>query len=136
MCFIKKEGNNMAKKSSETVIEAAQVETVEAVETAEVKKETKKEATKKAAPKKETAKKETAAKKTTAKKEVVADIYIEFACNQVSEKNVTERIKAAYVEGGHRASSIKSLRIYIKPEENAAYYVINDDNVGRVDLFV
>lgn len=121
----------MAKKASETVIETAQVEAVEAVDTAEVKKETKKAATKKAAPKKETAD-----KKTTTKKDVAADIYVEFACNQVSEKDVTERIKAAYVEGGHRASSIKSLRIYIKPEENAAYYVINDDNVGKVDLFV
>lgn len=125
----------MAKKANETVIETAQVETVEAVETAEVKKETKKAATKKAAPKKETAKKETA-KKTTAKKEAEVDVYVEFSGNQISEKNVEERVKAAYVEAGHRASSIKSLRIYIKPEENAAYYVINDDNVGRVDLFV
>ena len=124
----------MAKKANETVVETAQVETVEAVETAEVKKETKKAATKKAAPKKETAKKEPA-KKTTAKKEAEVEVYVEFSGNQVSQKDVEERVKAAYVEGGHRASSIKNLRIYIKPEENAAYYVINDDNVGRVDLF-
>lgn len=125
----------MAKKANETVIETAQVETVAAAETAEVKKETKKAAAKKAEPKKETAKKETA-KKTTAKKETSVDVYVEFSGNQVSEKDVAERVKAAYVEGGHRVSSIKSLRIYIKPEENAAYYVINDDNVGKVDLFV
>ena len=46
-----------------------------------------------------------------------------------------DRIKAEYVAQGHRASSIKSLKVYLKPEDNAAYYVINDKLAGRVDLF-
>ena len=39
------------------------------------------------------------------------------------------------VADGHRASSIKSLQVYLKPEEFAAYYVINQKFAGRVDLF-
>ena len=32
-------------------------------------------------------------------------------------------------------SSIKDLRVYLKPEDGAAYYVINEKVAGRVDLF-
>ena len=48
---------------------------------------------------------------------------------------MVEKVKAQFVAEGHRAGNIKSLRIYIKPEDKAAYYVINDKNAGRVDLF-
>lgn len=120
----------MAKKVNEVVDET--VKTEEVVE---------KKATKKAAEKKETAakkepatKKETTAKKTT-KKATEVEVYIQFAGNQVVEKDIEDRIKAAFVAEGHKESAIKSLKIYVKPEENAAYYVINEDNVGRIDLF-
>lgn len=46
-----------------------------------------------------------------------------------------ERATQAYVADGHRASSIKSLQVYLKPEESAAYYVINSKYAGKVDLF-
>ena len=74
-------------------------------------------------------------KKTTAKVEKVVETYVEFAGNQVLLSNVEASVKAAYVAEGHRESSIKTMKVYVKPEENAAYYVINDNNVGRVDLF-
>lgn len=32
-------------------------------------------------------------------------------------------------------SSIKTLQLYLKPEESAAYYVINQKFAGKVDLF-
>lgn len=48
---------------------------------------------------------------------------------------IEEKVKAQFVAEGHRAGAIKKLDIYIKPEENAAYYVINEKFSGRVDLF-
>jgi len=48
---------------------------------------------------------------------------------------VIEKAKNEFVAEGHRASSIKSLQVYLKPEEFAAYYVINQKFAGRVDLF-
>ena len=36
---------------------------------------------------------------------------------------------------GIRAGCIKTLNIYVKPEEYKAYYVINDKFFGSVDLF-
>ncbi len=130
----------MAKKTNET--QTANVEAVK-TETKATKTTTKKAPAKKAAAKettketvaKETAAKKPAAKKATVKAEKVVETYVEFAGNQVLLSAVEARVKAAYVAEGHRESSIKTLKVYVKPEENAAYYVINDNNVGRVDLF-
>lgn len=74
--------------------------------------------------------------KVTAKKEAsTPEIYVQFGASESSVQAAVDRIKAEYVAQGHRASSIKSLKVYLKPEDNAAYYVINDKLAGRVDLF-
>lgn len=137
-----KEANTMAEVNG--VDEAVKEEAV----SAEVKPETAKKAAKdeaKPAEKKggkdeAKAVKKTASKKSTAKKadkpELKPDVYIEYQGQQATEAAVVEKVKAAFVASGHRASSIKSLQIYIKPEEYKAYYVINDGKyTGAVDLF-
>lgn len=49
---------------------------------------------------------------------------------------VQEKIKAKFVSEGHRAGAIKKFEIYVQPENNKAYYVINDGKFnGDVDLF-
>lgn len=79
--------------------------------------------------------KKTNTKKAAAKKEMVPEIVIQFNGNEGGVKNVVDKITAAYVAEGHRASSIKSMQVYLKPEEYAAYYVVNEKFAGRVDLF-
>lgn len=135
----------MAKKTNETVTATATEEAVK-TETKAAKATTKKAPAKKAAAKTEAkaeaakevkpAAKKATAKKPAAKAEKVVETYVEFAGNQVLLANVEASVKAAYIAEGHRESSIKTMKVYVKPEENAAYYVINDNNVGRVDLFV
>ena len=128
----------MAKKTNETVAAVEDVKTEVKTEVKAAKETTKKAPAKKAAAKTEAAKettKKAPAKKATAKAEKVVETYVEFAGNQALLANVEASVKAAYVAEGHRESSIKTMRIYVKPEENAAYYVINDNNVGRVNLF-
>lgn len=94
---------------------------------AEVKKEIK------AAPKK--AEKKPAAKKAE-KKEFVPEVYIQYQDSEDIVKDVLDRIKTAYVEDGHRVGAIKSMQVYLKPEESAAYYVINGGKYnGKVNLF-
>lgn len=119
-----------AAKDAETVVkqDKAPVSPEKEVKTA-VKAETKKTA----APKATKAAPKTT--KTEAKKELTPAIYVQYAGNEASIEDITEAAKKAYVEDGHRVSSIKSLNIYIKPEENAAYYVINEKFAGRTDLF-
>lgn len=106
---------------------------------AEVKAEKKAPAKKAAAEKKAApAKKAPAKKATTAKKEaakVTTVITVQYQGNEVAVSSVEEKVKAAFVAEGHKASSIKTLNIYVKPFENSAYYVVNGDVTGRVDLF-
>lgn len=49
------------------------------------------------------------------------------------EAELTERAIAQFnsVEGG---VAVKTITMYLKPEEDAAYYVINDQYTGRVDF--
>lgn len=109
---------------------------------ATVKAEEKKE-TKKAEPKKTVAKKTTADKKTTTAKkentpkkaEVVEEVYVQYANQEVPTSVLVEKVKAAYVAEGHKADMIKKIRVYIKPEENMLYYVVNDDYASGISLF-
>lgn len=129
--------------------EEKKVEAVKAVvETAkeEVKAEVKAEAVKEVVAEATTAVKETAKKAvkkatktaTKAKKAAVKEepeVYLQYGENEVKVKEVLAKVKAIYVAEGHRESSIKSLQIYMKPEEYKAYYVINGKVTGSVDLF-
>ena len=121
------------KEVKEVKVEAPVVEAkVEVKE--EVKAEAKKAPAKKAPAKKAaTTEKKAPAKKAAAKAETV--ITLEFGDYTTVMSTVEEKVKAQIVAEGVKASSIKSLNIYVKPFENAAYYVVNGDVTGRVDLF-
>lgn len=112
---------------------AVKAEEAKVVEKAAEVKETVKETVKSAA--KKTAQKKTTRKTTTKKEASSTEVFVEFYGQQSSVESVEERVKAAFVAEGHKAGTIKSLKIYLKPEEQAAYYVINDKFAGRVDLF-
>lgn len=67
----------------------------------------------------------TAEKKTT-NKEPKTNIFIEYEGRSILAKDVLARSIKAYKKF-HRGVEIKRVELYIKPEENAAYYVINGD---------
>lgn len=74
----------------------------------------------------------------TAKKvreEVKPEVFIQYQGNEAMVAEAIEKAKLAFVADGHRLSTIKTLQVYLKPEEYAAYYVINKKFAGRVDLF-
>ena len=48
--------------------------------------------------------------------------------------DLVAKVTESWVALGHRASSIKSLDLYIKPEDMAAYYVINGKESGKIAL--
>ena len=116
----------------------APAKAVEAPAKAEEKKESvaapAKAEEKKAAPKKTTKSTKTTAKKAV-KEEMVPEVFIQYQGNEGVVADAIEKAKAEFVADGHRVSSIKSLQVYLKPEEYAAYYVINQKFAGRVDLF-
>ena len=131
---VKAEAKEVVAKKAETVVKKAE-ETVKKAEETAKKAETTVKAAAKTTAKKAT--KKAAAKKTTKveKKELVPEVFVQFDGNEDVVANVIERAKEAFTADGHRASSIKSLKVYLKPEEYAAYYVINDTYAGKVNLF-
>ena len=95
-----------APKKAETTKKAAEAvkETVEKVEKAA------KETVRKAAPKK-------AAKKT---------VILQYAGKEVVYENLLKKVDEIWAEKGKDAAAMKDVRVYVKPEENMAYYVVND----------
>ena len=124
----------------EIVMEKKTVKKIEEVKATApvVKEEVKAPVVKEAAPAKK-AEKKPAAKKEAVKKDAVKEsktqYFIQYADKELTPEVIESKVKAAWMEEtGKKESSIKSVKIYIKPEENAAYYVINDNNLGRVVL--
>ena len=94
------------------------------VKAAEVKAETKTEAPKAEEPKKETKK---APAKRAAAKDIKTSVVVQFAGKEVTEKELIAAVKKAYTKKGNKVGDIKTIEIYVKPEENAAYYVVNGE---------
>ena len=109
---------------------------------AEEKKTTaaKKTTAKKATAKKTTAKKTTAAKATTkkaaAKKtEIKTEMYLQFAGKEYSQEEILQKVKDIWTYDLHQnVDDIKDVQLYLKPEESAAYYVVNGVESGKVVL--
>lgn len=61
-----------------------------------------------------------------------AQIYLEYGDKQINIKEIQETARKSYwAREGRRA--VRDCKIYLKPEESAAYYVINGVD-GRIDL--
>ncbi len=77
--------------------------------------------------KKETEKKAAAPRKTSAKKtEPKAEIFIEYAGRQISGKEILEAARRDYLSKS-KDTAVKTLELYIKPEEHIAYYTVNGE---------
>lgn len=113
-----KEEVKTAPKAAKTAPKAAKA----AAKTAKATKE-KKAAKPKAAPK---AAKAPKAEKTAAS---TVKVFVEYQGKQMDVDAILEAVKAA--AGVKRA---KSLEVYVKPEDGAAYYVVNGKDSGKAAL--
>ena len=144
----KKAETMAAKKAAKTVAEvkataAAEVKAepskAEAVKAAtESVKETAKEAVKETAkaPAKTAGKAEAKkpAVRRTAKKAAVAaeEIFIQYAGKEFTTKDVVANVKKAWTERtGKKEEDIQDIKVYVKTEENKAYYVVNGEAEGH-----
>lgn len=78
--------------------------------------------------------KKTAAK-STVKKEPKRDFFVQWMGHSFSQNEIEKRIKKVWMKDfKKKAADLKEIKVYVKVEENAAYYVINGENEGRIDL--
>ena len=111
----------------------AEVKKAEAKKAPAKKEAPKKEAPKKEAPKKEAPKK-AAAKKAPAKKaEVKETLAVQFAGKDYASDVIVKLVKDAYKATKNKAA-IKTLNVYVNTDDSRAYYVINDEFHGSVEL--
>lgn len=113
----------------------AETEETENAKVTAVKKEEKSMEGKETAQKK-TTRKATVRKTAAAKKESVdTEVYVQFWGKEIHTKDVVESIKKVWVEElGKKESDMKELRVYIKPEDNGAHYVINGEITGFIGM--
>ncbi len=118
------------------VDETMESKSVEAVAEADAKTE-KKPRVKKAVAKEEApVEKKADAKKEEKKAEPKASVMIQSGTKEVAAKEVLAAAAKAYLEANGEVE-IETIEIYIKPEENAVYYVVNGDDSGdnKIELF-
>ena len=122
----KKEAAKDTTKKLETKA-AVLVDTPETEEKAAVKKSVK-------APAK--AEKKAPVKKAASKKaELKTEMFLQFAGKEYTDKEIFDKIKYVWSKVlKNKVGDMKDVKIYLKPEESAAYYVINGDTTGKVDL--
>lgn len=114
-----------AKKETKTTVKTtkATASKTAAAKTAAVKAEEAKEA----AVVKETAPaKKAPARRTTKAAEPKETVYVEYAGKQAAVKDMLEAAKTAFAQT-HQGVAIKTIEIYVKPEEDVAYYVVNGE---------
>lgn len=150
-----KKAENVKISAPSATVETTKTETAQKAETVkkevkeEVKAVAKQDEVKAEAPKKDAAKvvkaeapkeekkaepKKRAAKPKTEKKEAVQNVYVQFLGKEILTSDLVAQVTESWVAQGHRASSIKELNLYVKPEDSAAYYVINGKESGKIEL--
>lgn len=60
--------------------------------------------------------------------------YVEYYGKQIDEATLIKEAKSIWTKSGKKACDLKSLELYIKPEENMAYYVFNHDDSGSFPI--
>ena len=77
-------------------------------------------------------------KAATAVKEKMAEpqttIFVEYQGRQVRLDDLVTAVKHHWGASGQKSADLKSLELYVKPEDSAVYYVANGSVEGKVSF--
>ncbi len=73
------------------------------------------------------------AKKAASSKDISRTAVVEFAGNQYMVTDVISRCEEKF-KSENSKKGYKDIKVYIKPENNAAYYVVDDKSAGMINL--
>ena len=115
-----------AKKEVKTTVAEETAEKVTAVEKVAEKAAEVKEAVKeKVAEVKETTK---AAKAAKSEKAVKEEFVLEFAGKQITQEEIKKKVKENWTKvQKNKIKDIKTIKVFLQPENSCAYYTINDE---------
>ncbi|MCD8336371.1 MAG: DUF6465 family protein, partial [Lachnospiraceae bacterium] len=70
-----------------------------------------------------------------AKKPLKEEVYLQYAGKEINKDELVKQVKEIWTkEMKNKVGDIATITLYLKPEENKAYYVINGEVSGSVDL--
>ena len=119
----------VVEKTAEAVTKAAEV-SEQASDAAKEVSEKAVAAAKESAGKAKESVKKAAAKRT---KKPVKKVSLQYYGNEIDVDNLTDRAIAQF-GATYPEIAVREVKLYLKPEDNAAYYVINDVYTGKVDF--
>jgi len=62
-------------------------------------------------------------------------VFVQYMGKEIVCKDVVAAVKEIWTkEMGNKESDLKDIKVYIKPEDNGAYYVLNGDITGFIAL--
>ena len=73
-----------------------------------------------------------AAEQTEVSKEI--NLYIQYQGMELVIREIEEKIQNEWTAQGKEAADLQKMDVYIKPEEKKAYYVINEQDNGCIQL--
>ena len=59
---------------------------------------------------------------------------LQVSGQEIDVADVIEKVKDAYKIENPEGKDVKTLNLYVKPEDGAVYYVVNDVSAGKIDL--
>ncbi len=62
------------------------------------------------------------------------EVFVQYGQHEIRTIDIMDKAKADYISKGHRVSDIKEIQVYIKPSDNAAYYVVNHSETGKIEF--
>lgn len=63
-----------------------------------------------------------------------ANVYVEFFGEQVDQAELIAEAKKIWKGLGKKASDLKKIELYIKPEDDRVYYVFNGKTTGSFPI--
>ena len=61
-------------------------------------------------------------------------MFVEYQGKQVEDKSIIAAVKKAWTDAGNKVGDMKTVELYIKPEEDSVYYVINVTETGKTEF--
>ena len=62
------------------------------------------------------------------------EVYIQYNQHEVRTTDIIDRAKSDYVSKGNKITDIKEIQVYVKPTDNAVYYVVNHSQTGKIEF--
>lgn len=62
-------------------------------------------------------------------------LEIQYGDNSISREALIDKAREVWIATGHDPRKVEMIDLYVKPEENRVYYVVNKCETGSFPLF-